>query len=398
MDYDALRELAPCYLYDEQMIVESCQELLNSLPGFSFLYSLKANPFPPVVRTMANQGFGADAASAAEVELALEAGIAPHDIFYSSPGKTEQDIRRTMGRCTIIADSAYELQLIQRVAAKQSTVAAVGLRVHPLFAMGSAPVVPSKFGFDLECADELPDLLSALPNVRLLGMHVHLKSQILDAATLGTYYQDVMGMALELQQRCGISLKFVNFGAGIGTVYDAARERPVDLAALRQSCECVANTGRRHGITLLIETGRYVTCHAGTFVTPVVDRKVSRGTIYLVVQSGMGGFLRPAIASLVRQVAGDIPVSDMEPLYTGSHEFEVRVLNGSHEQERVSIVGNLCTALDIIAEDVIINKAQIGDLVEVTNAGSYGYSLTPVLFASQESPRQFLVTGAGLFE
>lgn len=102
---DAFKRIAPCYVYDEATITASCRRLANSLPQFEFLYSTKANPFAPVVRTVIAEGFGADAASAAEVELAGACGAKPEYIYYSAPGKTESDLRHAIGKCTVVADS-----------------------------------------------------------------------------------------------------------------------------------------------------------------------------------------------------------------------------------------------------------------------------------------------------
>ena len=143
-----IQENAPCYLYDKQQIVERCQILRSAMPEERFLYSIKTNPFTPVVETVAKQGFGADAASANEVLLAAQAGIPGGSIFYSAPGKTEQDIEKTWGRCTIIADGFSELHLLERISTEKNKTIIVGVRVNPNFSMDSGAAAPSKFGVD----------------------------------------------------------------------------------------------------------------------------------------------------------------------------------------------------------------------------------------------------------
>ena len=390
-----LKELVPCYIYDKKKIDDACEELKRELPGFDFLYSIKANPFVPVVRTIAGHGFGADAASWREVEESLACGMKKEDIYYSCPGKSEKDLRNAWGKCVLVADSLNELKLIQKIAAEKGEKVTVGLRVHPLYVMGSGTQGPSKFGVDLEQLDELKKVIGECPDVRIAGMLVHLRSQVLDAETIGQYYIDTMKTAVMLREACGADMEFVNFGSGIGTVYDHVKETPVDLAKLREKSTELMELNRDLKARLLIETGRFVVCHAGTYYTRVVDKKTSHGVTYLIVPNGMNSFLRPAIASLVNNVAKGQPVPGMEPLYTNSNEFEVKVLNDSAEQETVSVVGSLCTALDVIKNSVTMNKAEIGDIVAVTNAGSYAFPLSPQFFSSHSIPEQYQKTDTG---
>lgn len=384
---------APCYLYEEASIRSACQELKKNLPGFSFLYSIKTNPFEPVVRTVCEEGFGADAASVREVLESRACGIPAERIFFSAPGRTAKDFRSVWGQCLIVADSLHELDLLQEIAAGRQVTVEVGIRVHPLFVMGEGSRSPSKFGIDLEDLPALKQKLLACPNLKVVGMHVHLKSQVLDTDVIAQYYKDVFQTAQMLEEECGLHFRFLNFGSGIGVTYDALRDHPVDLERLqaltKEMQELNAKTLKAE---LIIESGRFVICKAGRYLTRIVDKKVSQGRTYLIVTNGMNGFLRPALASLVAKVSKGQPVGAMEPLYTGSSEFELHVLNDNPRQETVTVVGNLCTAMDVIASDVTLNAAEIGDVIEITNAGSYAYSLSVLTFSSQPLPGQYLHT------
>ena len=386
---------ASYYLYHQKEIVSTCQALQSSLPGIDFLYSVKANPFPPVVRLIAGQSFGADAASLEEVEISLRCGIRPEDIFYSAPGKTEADICGVLGKCILIADSLHELALIERAADERNTIAEIGIRIHPDFTMDDSPTAPSKFGIGTEEMEELSGLLPTLTHLKIVGIHIHLKSQVLDAEALGRYYLRVMEEAIRVKEYLNIALSFVNFGSGIGITYDPEREQPVDLSIINHALDAVRQMNQRLNVRLLIESGRYVVCKAGRYYTPVIDRKQSHGTTYLIVSNGLNGFMRPAVAFLLCKVSDKAMLPGMEPLFTCENAFQVRVLNDAAEQETVTIVGNLCTALDVIAENVTVRKAAIGDLIEITNAGSYAYSLSPLAFSSQRMPKQYLVTEDG---
>ena len=388
-----LKTVAPCYLYDEKEIRNACKELKTKLTGFDFLYSVKANPFEPIVRCVADEGFGTDAASPGEVMESLKCGIDPENTYYSAPGKTKDDILLTAGKCVLIADSLHEIHTVQQIAAEKGESISIGIRVHPGFTMDGNPQGSSKFGIDLENLQGLKNILNNCPDVLPVGIHVHLKSQVLDIQKLTAYYLNVMETALMLRKELGMEIRFINFGSGIGTVYDPDTDQPVDLKKLAEGLQPVHEINRKLHARLLIETGRYVVCNAGRYITPVVDKKVSHDTTYLIVRNGLNGFIRPAVASMLKKVVGD-QIPGMEPLFTKEKEFEVRVLNDNVEQETVTVVGNLCTAMDTIREDVTMNKAEIGDLIEISNAGSYGYTLSPLLFANHTAPKQYMIDTA----
>ena len=385
-----VQQNAPCYLYEEALIKERCHALLAAMPEVDFLYSVKTNPFMPVLKTVAAQGFGADAASANEVLLARQAGIPQDKIYYSAPGKTLQDIQKVWGKCTIIADSLSELDRLDQCATVNNERIAVGVRVNPDFSMNGDSAVSSKFGIDEE------QLITAdlrFPHLKIIGIHVHLRSQILDADILCEYYRNCYMLAERMSGRSGVEIQFINFGSGIGTVYDSTSEKPLALEKVGQTLQTLGakNNGSLQA-RFILETGRFVVCNAGTYYTRIVDRKVSCGKTYLVVQNAMNGFLRPAIAELLRQNVGAFPSNGQEPLYTCGSQSEFRILGRAENCETVDIVGNLCTALDVMARDIPLPHAEIGDILAVSNAGSYGCTLTPLLFSSQEQPKEILWT------
>ena len=385
-----LQQNVPCYLYEEALIKERCHALLAAMPEVDFLYSVKTNPFMSVLKTIAAQGFGADAASANEVLLAEQSGIPSDRIYYSAPGKTLQDIQKVWGKCTIIADSLSELDRLEQCATVNNERIAVGVRVNPDFSMNGDSAVSSKFGIDEE------QLITAdlrFPHLKIIGIHVHLRSQILDADILCEYYRGCYMLAERMSGRSGVEIQFINFGSGIGTVYDSTTEKPLALEKVGQTMQAL-KVKNHNGLQakFILETGRYVVCNAGTYYTRIVDRKVSCGKTYLVVQNAMNGFLRPAIAELLRQNVGKFPESGQEPLYTSGSQSEFCIVGRNENCETVDIVGNLCTALDVMAKNITLPHAEIGDILAVSNAGSYGCTLTPLLFSSQEQPKEILWT------
>ena len=394
---DFLKEHVPCYIYDGKAVTAQCRKLKITFPDYDILYSIKANPFPDIIKAVAKEGLGADAASPGEVEFAMENGIVPEKIFYSSPGKTDWDIGKCYGKCILIADSITEIMRINTAAARRGEVVEIGIRVNPDFSMEDEQGHPSKFGIDAGRLLKDKTIFTKYPNIRVVGIHVHIKSQILDAAVLGRYYRNCFALAKKIHEIEGVYIKFINFGSGIGAWYREGTEQPIDLEKLACTASCIAKENERTlKAQLIIETGRFIVCNAGKYYTRIVDVKESMGEKYLIVGNGINGFMRPAIANLLLNAA-DKYLPGYEPLYTCRGEFSVRVLNQEKQKERVHIVGNLCTALDTICENVEVNHAGIGDIIEITNAGSYGYSLSPVLFSSHDLPGQYFLFSNNFF-
>lgn len=388
-DFECIRNHAPCYVYDSDAVRRNCDRLVSSLPQVKLLYSVKTNPFDPVVKIMAEKGFGADAASANEVLKAEKVGIAPENVFYSTPGKTPDDIKAAWGKCVFVADSLHELDLLDGIAMEHKALLRVGIRIHPLSGFNQEEGT-SKFGIDEEIL--LSTDLGKYRHLVISGIHVHLQSQVLDADRLALYYQRCFDLALNVSKLPGADIRFVNFGSGIGMVYDAATQSDVDLDRLASTLDAIERKNAETlSAALFIETGRFVVGNAGRYYTIVTDIKESRGTKYLIVRNGLNGFSRPAFAQLIKNACGSYPERGMEPLYTCGNEFSVRVLNDEQQQETITIVGDLCTAQDVICRNVTVNKANIGDLIEITNAGSYGFSLSLTGFASHDEPTEIMI-------
>jgi len=395
-DLQFIKEHASCYIYDESQIRAQCRKLKTSLAAFDFLYSIKTNPFPAVIKCIQQEGFGADAASAQEVELSIQNGISPENIYYSSPGKTESDLEQCFEKCVLIADSLTEIAKINKEAKRRQQVVKIGIRINPDFSMDSDSAVSSKFGIDIEQAEALEVLLRECSSVKVSGIHIHIKSQVLDFEKLGRYYLKCFEIAKRISKLLKTNIEYINFGSGIGAVYDELQDIPVDLTKLSEMLDSMIDENHNSlSARMYIETGRFVTCNAGTFYTRIADIKQSKGKKYLIVEHGMNGFLRPALASLLQKNAGGVDLPGQEPLYTSSHAFSFEVLNNATSKEFVTIVGNLCTAIDVLGENVEMRAAEIGDIIAVSNAGCYAYSLSPLLFSSHGLPSQFIRRGDG---
>jgi Diaminopimelate decarboxylase len=382
------------YLYDETGILKSIKFLKSNFPQISFLYSVKCNPNPHVLRCIFKQGFGADAASAGEVRLANESGLSAAQIYYSAPGKSRRDIESSIDKAILVADSIDEIGRIQAAAEQAGKVVQIGIRINPNFTFAGDGGKPSKFGIDEDRALAFVRE-NSFKNVRVTGIHVHVKSQELDADVLAAYYERMFRLAGKFAHACG-GLEYVNMGSGMGVPY-APADSALDIPALGLAMQRGLDEFRLScpATKVILEVGRYAVCKSGYYVTKVLDRKVSFGKTYLILKNTMNGFIRPSMARLIERCSAGEGAVGAEPLFTSKDAFEFSALKGGPASETVTLVGNLCTATDVIAEDIRMPHLECGDLIVITNAGSYAAVLSPVQFSAQEKPAELFLTQGG---
>ena len=417
------------YLYDEAVIEERIHRLQQDFPGVYFLYSIKCNAHQELLKSVFSRSFGADAASAGEVDLAKKCGLSCNEIFYSAPGKSDDDLRTVMDDSIIIADSLGEIERIQKLAFESGRLCRIGVRLNPSFSMQDDIGSSSKFGIDEESFFAWAKSCPALPNIEIIGLHVHLQSQILEEDILGYYYDRMFALAERFYRLPGIRLEFLNLGSGMGIPYslsdcelDTGRLGEIVNRRIESFCKVYS------AVQVIIEVGRYVAGPAGIFVTKVMDKKVSRGKIYLILKNALNGFIRPSLACLVGKYSDQDEPAGCEPLFTGLDAFQYEILKKSDSEdaesdvgpgasdtapgavdfvgmtskkndlfsdqvplEKVTLVGNLCTSADVIAEDILLPTMVRGDLMIVKNAGSYAAALSPMQFSSQEQPAEFFI-------
>ena len=386
------------YLYDEAGIVSQCARLKAAFPEASLLYSMKTNPDKRILKTVFSKGIGADAASAGEVALALEAGLTKDEIYYSAPGKSMRDIEQTIDCAHIIADSLDEILRIESVAAKKDIPIQIGLRINPNFSFTGETGAPSKFGVD---EDRAIAFLQKYKSrfVTVTGLHVHLRSQELHAPVLARYHKKLLALAVRFEKEAGLHLSYVNLGSGIGIPY-APADKPLDVETLgAETCEAIREFHLQYpDIRFFIETGRYLAGPNGVYVTKVLDRKISHGKTFVILKSTLNGFVRPSLAKLVEHASADGTPAACEPLYTGKDSFGFTAFGKEDVvHETVTLVGNLCTAADVIAENIDLPVLECGDLVVISNAGSYAAVLSPMQFSHQDIPAQLFLDANGNF-
>jgi diaminopimelate decarboxylase len=373
----------PFYAYDRALITARIAAVRSALPpDIKLHYSIKANPMPAVVQHAAGLVDGLDVASAGELKIALDTGFDPAHISFAGPGKTTAELRRAIaaGIC-INAESSAELARIAEQAESLGIAPRVVLRVNPDFELKSSGMRmgggAKPFGID---AESIPDAVAQLRSygVEPLGLHIFCGSQSLKAEAIIEAHARSVDLALRLADECGFQPSMLNLGAGFGIPYFPGENR-LDLSAVGASlAECLGRV-RAHlgGVRVSLEAGRYFVGEAGVYVARVIDRKISRGQVFLVTDGGLHHHLA-ASGNFGQVIRKNYPVAIGNRM-------------AAAERESVSVVGPLCTPLDILADKMELAPAGPGDLVVVFQSGAYGLSASPVGFLGHPLPAEVLV-------
>ena len=396
----AARHGTPLYVYRASVIRRQALRLQKAFPDFALLYSMKCNPLPGICRLLAGLGFGFDCCSGKEV-LAACANDKPYNrIVYSAPGKTRQEISSSLGKSLVFADSWSELELINSICAERGTVLDAGLRVSPAISLGQGTrpailnAVPDKFGVPEEDLPARARWLASLKNIRLTGLHVYMRSQVLDAETLSSVFSHTAAIVRLLHTEPGFQLRYINFGGGFGIPYQAEEE--LSLEDTGRTCSALAKDLLKlcPGVQLFLESGRYLVGQAGSFVSRILDVKECRGTTFVIAEGLLNHFFRPALARLMDDFTEDMPAAakgPCEPLWGGPGILLPKVYGTPAPARPVTLCGTLCTAQDCVARDIVLPDIVPGNLLVFPNAGAYSAVLSPHDFGFQKECRQVLI-------
>lgn len=373
----------PFYAYDRSLLRTRVAALRAALPTkLKLHYAMKANPMPAVVALMGQLVDGIDVASAGELKIALDAGVVPLEISFAGPGKRESELRQAVACGVLInVESFREVTLLQDISSALGLPARVAVRVNPDFELkGSGMKMgggPKQFGVDVE---QVPALLACIGRAGLAfeGFHLFAGSQNLRADSICESQQKAYTLAVRLAQDAPAPVHSLNLGGGFGIPYFPGEQRlelgPIgdNLAELLQR----AQSELPHA-ALVIELGRYLVGEAGVYVARIVDRKVSRGHVYLVTDGGLHHHLS-ASGNFGQVVRKNYPVT------VGNRA-------DSLQTEVASVVGPLCTPLDLLADHMLLPQAQVNDLVVVFQSGAYGASASPQGFLGHPACVEVLV-------
>jgi diaminopimelate decarboxylase len=373
----------PFYAYDRGLIQRRVAEVRAVLPvGVQLHYAIKANPMPALLSCLAPLVDGMDVASGRELSAALDAGCAPAHISFAGPGKREGELRQAVAAGVLLhIESFREVELLARLSAEMQLPARVAVRVNPDFELRGAGMRmgggAQVFGVDLE---QVPALLArvAQAGLQFEGFHVYAGSQVLKAELLADLIERSLDMLLTLQAELPGPVRQVNLGGGWGIPYFPS-EQPLDLAPVRAAL--LAAQQRLHAqwpqAHLVVELGRFLVGEAGIYVARVLERKVSRGEVFLVTDGGLHHHLA-ATGNFGQVLRRNYPVA------LGNRLAESTL-------EQVSVVGPLCTPLDVLAHKVTLPMASEGDLVVIFQSGAYGATASPQAFLGHPPCVEMLV-------
>lgn len=373
----------PFYAYDRRALTERAKSLRTALPPeIALHYSVKANPMPALVQHMAGLVDGMDVASGGELSIALDTPLAPRQISYAGPGKTEGELERAISAGVIIhVESERQLEAANTSGQKLGIRPEVMIRVNPGFELKSSGMKmgggPRQFGID---AEEVPRVLTRVAqlDIGFHGFHIFSGSQNLRAEAIIEEKSLAIELAIRLSEHARNPIRSLNIGGGFGIPYFPG-EAPLDIAPIG---DFLARRMARLGSELpeakvILELGRYLVGEAGVYITRIIDRKVSRGQVFLITDGGMNHHLA-ASGNLGQVIRKNYPVAIANRM-TGT------------TREIVSVAGPLCTPLDLLAYRMEMAQADTGDLVVVFQSGAYGLSASPGGFLSHPRPAEVLL-------
>jgi diaminopimelate decarboxylase len=373
----------PFYAYDRALIAARIHAVRQVLPpGVRLHYAIKANPMPALVGWVRTLVDGMDVASAGELKLALDAGADAASIGFAGPGKREAELRQAVASGVLLhVESARELRALADAAQALGRPARVALRINPDFELRGAGMHmgggPKPFGID---AEQVPALLRGMAphGLAFEGFHVYPGSQNLRGEVIAESLRRSLDLVLRLAHDAPAPVRHVNLGGGWGIPYFPG-EQALDLAPVADALAQVQSDLARAqpAARLVLELGRYLVGEAGIYVARVIDRKVSRGQVFLVTDGGMHHHLA-ASGNFGQVIRRNYPVVIGNRLQ-------------SPERETACVVGPLCTPLDVLADRVALAVAQPGDLVVVFQSGAYGATASPQAFLGHPPCPEVLV-------
>lgn len=374
----------PFYAYDRGLITARIAQLRSALPSAIQLhYAIKANPLPAVVQHLAGLVDGFDVASGGELNTVLDTPMSPLNISFAGPAKQKTELTQAVAAGIVInLESERELRMVTEIGAALGIQPRVAVRVNPDFELKSSGMKMSggakQFGID---AERVPAVLTAMKalDLEFVGFHIFSGSQNLRAAAISEAQEQTLALAIRLAQDAPAPVRSLNLGGGFGIPYFPG-EQPLDLSAVGERLAELLPTAQRElpDAEFIIELGRFIVGEAGVYVCRVVERKLSRGQLFLVTDGGLHHHLA-ASGNFGQVIRKNYPV------------VVANRINAADEPEIASVVGPLCTPLDLLADKMPLGHAQEGDLIAVLQSGAYGLSASPTAFLGHPAAIEVLV-------
>ena len=352
----------PFYLYDVELLNQTLESLMSiaSKYGYKVHYAIKANYDARLLQIIRKYGVGIDCASGNEVRCAIEAGFDPKSIVYAGVGKRDKEIRYAIEQdiLAINCESIEEIDLVNELAAEAGKVVNIALRVNPdidpktnhCIDTGQAD---SKFGISYEEILSSVEHIRSLKNVLVIGMHIHIGSQIRELHVFENMCNKV-NVIVENLTSLGFEIEFVDVGGGLGINYDMPENEPIpNFASVFAIIKQHLKVGNRE---VHFEFGRSIVGQCGELITKVLYNKTTAtGRRLVIVDGSMTELIRPA-------------------LYGSYHNIE-NITSEADQRLKYTIVGTACESTDVFDENVSLPLTKRGDLLTIKSAGAYGMSM-----------------------
>ena len=349
----------PFYYYDTELLRQTLQAIVSEArkhDGFVVHYAVKANANPKILRIIREAGLGADCVSGGEIEASVKAGFASNKIVYAGVGKSDWEINLGLEHDIFCfnVESIPELEVINELAAAKGKVARVAFRLNPnvgahTHANITTGLAENKFGIAMRDMVSVIREAERLPNVKCVGLHFHIGSQILDMGDFEALCNRVNELQDELE-RHRIRVEHINVGGGLGIDY--AHPNRVSIPDFKSYFDTYANKLKlRNGQTLHFELGRAVVAQCGSLITRTLYIKEGATKKFAIVDAGFTDLIRPA-------------------LYQAYHKIEN--ITSEEPTEAYDVVGPICESTDVFAKQIDLNRTKRGDLLAIRSAGAYG--------------------------
>ncbi len=349
----------PFYYYDMELLRRTLQAITSEVArheGFVVHYAVKANANPKVLRAIRQAGLGADCVSGGEIEASIKAGFPPSKIVFAGVGKSDWEINLGLDNDIFCfnVESVPELEVINQLAAEKGVVARVAFRLNPnvgahTHANITTGLAENKFGIAMRDMESVIQRAAALSNVRVVGLHFHIGSQILDMGDFQALCNRINDLQNQLE-RLHISIEHINVGGGLGIDYQHPNRVP--LPDFKAYFDTYARRLKlRPGQTLHFELGRAVVAQMGTLITRTLYIKEGAVKKFCIVDAGFTDLIRPA-------------------LYQAYHKIEN--ISSEEPYDTYDVVGPICESTDVFAKQTDLNRVHRGDYLAIRSAGAYG--------------------------
>ena len=349
----------PFYWYDTDVLSKTLEAINTEArkhEGFVVHYAVKANANPKVLRIIRAAGLGADCVSGGEIETCIKAGFPSNKIVYAGVGKSDWEINLGLDNDIFCfnVESIPELEVINELAANKGKVARVAFRLNPnvgahTHANITTGLAENKFGIDMNDMLTVISEAERLKNVKFVGLHFHIGSQILDMGDFEALCNRVNELQ-DLLDKHRIHVEHINVGGGLGIDY--AHPNRVPIPDFKAYFDTYAKKLKlRPGQTLHFELGRAVVAQCGTLITRTLYVKKGAVKKFAIVDAGFTDLIRPA-------------------LYQAYHKIEN--ITSEEPVEAYDVVGPICESTDVFAKQIDLNGTKRGDLLAIRSAGAYG--------------------------